>query len=73
MAFKMSYCLFRKTSDSDYHIVDSFSMDKPEKNYLEDKLLENLPEDEKTLYLEYLAEQEIWAVMTGFYNKSGEV
>lgn len=48
-------------------------MDKPEKNYLEDKLLENLPEDEKTLYLEYLAEQEIWAVMTGFYNKSGEV
>lgn len=72
-ADKMSYCLFRKTSDSDYHIVDSFSMDKPEKNYLEDKLLENLPEDEKTLYLEYLAEQEIWAVMTGFYNKSGEV
>ena len=69
----MSYCLFRKTSDSNYHIVDSFSMDKPEKNYLEDKLLENLPEDEKTLYLEYLAEQDIWAVMTGFYNKSGGV
>lgn len=30
-AGKMSYCLFRKTSDSNYHIVDSFSMDKPEK------------------------------------------
>lgn len=69
-ADQMSYCLFRKTSDSDYHIVDSFSIDKPEKNYLEDKLWANLSEDENTLYLEYLAEQEIWAVMTGFYKRN---
>ena len=69
-ADKMSYCLFRKTSDSDYHIVDSFRIDKPEKNHLEDKLCTNLPEDQKILYFEYLAEQEIWAVMTGFYRKN---